>query len=54
MSTRPVADLDRVLERDPAYRAALRELDQQEDIERELIAARLQQADAGNRDSAPK
>jgi hypothetical protein len=28
------ADLDRVLDRDPAYRAALRELDEQEEIER--------------------
>src|SRR5665213_3001356 len=42
MPTRPIADLDRILEQDPEYVAALEELAPYEAIARQLIAFRIE------------
>jgi hypothetical protein len=41
MPTRPLADLDDILAKDPAYREALRALARREAIARKLIRLRL-------------
>jgi transcriptional regulator with XRE-family HTH domain len=42
MPTRPLRDLDRELQKDPEYEAALQELSPYEEIARQLIAFRIE------------